>query len=857
MVIISINYAIAKCTGHSQFAPIATWVFNIAVLFANDWFSGYHYSALHPALKFMDDLSGLHPRWYINFNISMLRLIAFNMDYYWAYRRTGTQDRGADLNYKERTSTYHPTEMYNYWNYVAFVLYPPLYLAGPIMSFNDFLWQLRRPTHIPLRGVLNYLFRFVVCILTLEFVLHFMYVIAIKDRQAWQGDSAADIGFIGFWNLVIIWLKLLVPWRFFRLWALADGIDPPENMIRCVANNYSVFGFWRSWHRSYNLWIVRYIYVPLGGTQNVLFTTILIFTFVALWHDLSFKLLAWGWLISLFFIPELSARYLLPQSKYGDKWWYRHVCAIGAVGNMLMLVSANLVGFAVGTEGMSFMLSRMFSDWDGIRFIPILYETLYKTMADIHALDIKGDIVIPSSPGFEQAIARKSGTSVLRAGYVITPATVADIPPAIEFALSRLPPLEIAVKGGGCHSSTNSSTQGGLVIDLSKLKAVEVKDDKEWGKVVAVQGGCIWRDVYEKLKPLDLIVVGGNVSFVGVGGFTTGGGYSSLSAELGLAIDNLVEAEVVLADGSVVRCSEKQEPDLFWAIRGGGNQFGIVTEFVFKAHPARGPAITGTLVYPATDQQGQLAPAALDNVLKALHEFLPTQGTNSWLNLVFGRAPTSPYLPAVMIFPYIDGKDGTTALAEKALKPLLDAMPPYIPAQLETKATFYDVSRAPEVFLDHAPPRYAVGAASFGDLNDMIVREVFNEWVKYSDQEETRGTMVMFEFGKKGKIDSVAPTATAFPLREPHYYSVITARHGRHTNPEHDRSARDWVSSVCGIIKKHNQEKLCTPANFALGPEYESQEEVYGVNLTRLRKLKAKYDPKKVWRRGWIIEPEA
>ena len=113
----------------------------------------------------------------------------------------------------------------------------------------------------------------------MEFVLHFMYVVAIKDTNAWAGDTAAELSMIGFWNLIIVWLKvrphsvpyfnyvpidtvqLLIPWRFFRLWALADGIDAPENMVRCMANNYSTMGFWRSWHRSYNLWIVRCVYM--------------------------------------------------------------------------------------------------------------------------------------------------------------------------------------------------------------------------------------------------------------------------------------------------------------------------------------------------------------------------------------------------------------------------------------------------------------------------------------------------------------------------------------------------------------------------------------------------------------------
>jgi len=114
--------------------------------------------------------------------------------------------------------------------------------------------------------------------------------------------------------LIGCWEQLLLPWRFFRLWALMDGMDPPENMVRCMANNYSPLGFWRSWHRSYNLWIVRYLYVPLGGTHRLAATSILIFTFVALWHDLSPRLLAWGWLAALFILPEVMARKVLPPS---------------------------------------------------------------------------------------------------------------------------------------------------------------------------------------------------------------------------------------------------------------------------------------------------------------------------------------------------------------------------------------------------------------------------------------------------------------------------------------------------------------------------------------------------------------
>jgi len=359
------------------------------VLFLNERYRGYRFGDVIPALGYLDTIQGAYPRWHVSFNITMLRLVSFSMDYYWACQPQTPEDTGfAQLSEKRRQSVAHPESMYSYMNYIAYVLYPPLYIAGPIITFNDFMWQVsvlpsylavnemlksvlqqRRPTPISSRSTMKYLLRFIISFMTMEFILHFMYVVAIKDRKAWVGAGPAQISMIGFWNLIIVWLKLLIPWRFFRLWALMDGIDPPENMVRCMANNYSTLGFWRSWHRSYNLWVIRYIYIPLGGANNVVVNTVLVFSFVALWHDLTFRLLAWGWLVSLFIIPEWCAMYLLPASKFGERSWYRHVCALGAVLNIMMMMAANLVGFVVGVEGVSFFASQLFGTFEGVRFL--------------------------------------------------------------------------------------------------------------------------------------------------------------------------------------------------------------------------------------------------------------------------------------------------------------------------------------------------------------------------------------------------------------------------------------------------------------------------------------------------------
>ncbi|CEL55893.1 Glycerol uptake protein 1 OS=Saccharomyces cerevisiae (strain ATCC 204508 / S288c) GN=GUP1 PE=1 SV=1 [Rhizoctonia solani AG-1 IB] len=353
--------------------PALTWVFNGVVLFTSNWYEGFQFGSVHGALASLDGLPGFYPRWHISFNITMLRLLSFNMDYYWASKGTLSTEPSDNMTHKQRISISHPLESYSFTNFLVYALYPALYIAGPIIGFNDFMWQLRRPqrtngsNRIPFPTA--YALRFIACLLTLEIILHMMYVVAIKDARAWHGLSPLQLSMVGFWNLIVVWMKLLIPWRFFRLWALADGIDPPENMVRCMANNYSALGFWRSWHRSYNLWIIRYIYIPLGGSTNVLRNTLIVFSFVALWHDLSFKLLAWGWLVSLFVVPEVLARSIVSRSKFGDRVWYRHACALGGVGNVLLMMGANLVGFVIGLDGMRYFLSELIGSWQGIRFL--------------------------------------------------------------------------------------------------------------------------------------------------------------------------------------------------------------------------------------------------------------------------------------------------------------------------------------------------------------------------------------------------------------------------------------------------------------------------------------------------------
>ncbi|KOS21410.1 Glycerol uptake protein 1 [Escovopsis weberi] len=397
LTILYINFKFATSLPRSS-VPVVTWAFNICTLFANELCEGYRFVfiAWHSGFKYGTVLDwaiwidrngqGILSRWEILFNITILRLISFNMDYYWSIDKSNpnTLDKKglnpANLSERDRVAIPADVKDFSFRNYVGYALYAPLYIAGPILTFNDYISQAKhRAASIETARTARYAVRFLLVLLAMELVLHYDYVGAIsKAAPVWADYTAAQLSLLSFFNLHIIWLKLLLPWRLFRLWALVDGVDPPENMVRCVSNNYSTQLFWRAWHRSYNRWLIRYLYVPLGGSSfrswaaaaRSTLTYLLVFTFVALWHDIQLRLLIWGWLIVIFMVPEWTASYLFPRRRWeGRPTAYRMLCCVGAVGNVLMMISANLVGFAVGLDGLQSILSSILHDWSGFIFI--------------------------------------------------------------------------------------------------------------------------------------------------------------------------------------------------------------------------------------------------------------------------------------------------------------------------------------------------------------------------------------------------------------------------------------------------------------------------------------------------------
>ncbi|KAJ3018453.1 glycerol transporter [Thoreauomyces humboldtii] len=376
--ITGVNYIITKTIGHLKVGVAMTWIWSLGILYVNSVYDGYKFGHMHSGLAYLDALKGINMRWWITFNFSTLRMISFSMDYYWA---CGTPNKARQE--VRLTAKPHPLPVYSLLSYACYLTYVPLYLAGPIITFNDFTAQFRHaPREVTVRSTVMYAIRWVSSLLVMEYLLHTVYVVAIKDTRAWEGYSPFQMSMVGYFNLTLIWLKLLIIWRFFRLWALSDRVTACENMTRCMSNNYSAIDFWRAWHRSYNRWLVRYLYVPLGGAKYYALNIWPTFTFVAVWHDISLRLLTWGWMIAAFILPEVLLVKVFGNERWRRKIGYtthRHLAATAGVANILMMMTANLVGFVVGLDGVKIMLAQTFNR-NGLLFMLGNFVCIFSTV---------------------------------------------------------------------------------------------------------------------------------------------------------------------------------------------------------------------------------------------------------------------------------------------------------------------------------------------------------------------------------------------------------------------------------------------------------------------------------------------
>jgi protein-cysteine N-palmitoyltransferase HHAT len=385
ITIVLFNYLIGKTSRSSIFNPILTWMFAILVLISNEYYQGYPFSRCFPLWSFLDNYRGLthDPSWHVFFPITLLRAISFNIDYHWSFRRREYQEtlekhRKTCLECDEvrqilceKMLIEQPRnfEEYSLLHYLVYLFYIPLYFAGPIMNFNGFMGQYEKrilSLDRDWKSTSMYALRLANALLIMEVMNHFFYTNAISKQHLWSHLSPIELMVLSYLLLKHVWLKLLIIWRFFRFFALMDGLKPPENMDRCMSNHYSGLEFWKSWHRSFNRWLVRYLYIPLGGAKWRAINMWIVFTFVALWHNATLNLLIWGWLICLIALPEIVCRFLFLRPPFTDWLYFRHLCALAAAFNIFAMMAANLTGFAFGIEGLSYFLNRLTTSTSGL-----------------------------------------------------------------------------------------------------------------------------------------------------------------------------------------------------------------------------------------------------------------------------------------------------------------------------------------------------------------------------------------------------------------------------------------------------------------------------------------------------------
>lgn len=421
-------------------------------------------------------------------------------------------------------------------------------------------------------------------------------------------------------------------------------------------------------------------------------------------------------------------------------------------------------------------------------------------------------------------------------GFAVQCSGTADVVDTVNFARNN--GLLATVRGGGHSIAGLSSADGEMLIDLSPMRGVQIDPGR---KLAYVQGGALWGDVDREAQAFGLVTPGGVVSDTGVGGLTLGGGYGWVRRKYGLSCDNVVEAQVVCADGQVRTASADSNPDLYWAIRGGGGNFGVVTSFTFRLHP-HGPIVAfAGVMYPAEDV-AVVARGWRDYVLGA-----PPEVTSITVTFTF---PADPHMPevvhnrpvtivgAVYVGEVEEGMRVLQPLRELAT-PLLDISQPmpftvvqsaFDPLFVRNTLRSYWKSQYLAELSDDAIDVFAAAA-----LNRPAPLTITNIW----------------HMG--GAIADVGPEETAFAERSAPFMISVD---GNWTDPDMDADGLAWVRSTWAEIGKFGTGAVYLNFTGLAGEEAGTGvDTAFGRNLRRLAEIKTTYDPTNFFRRNHNIAP--
>ncbi len=447
----------------------------------------------------------------------------------------------------------------------------------------------------------------------------------------------------------------------------------------------------------------------------------------------------------------------------------------------------------------------------------------------------QGELILPGDPQYDTARTVFNAAIDRRPALIARCAGPRDVIQAIEFA--REENLPLAVRGTGHNVAGYAVCDDGLVIDLSTMKAVEVDVGS---RTVHAEGGCTWGEVNDALQPYGLAATGGFVSITGVSGLTLGGGLGWLVRKHGLALDNLLSAQVVLADGRVVTASADENEDLFWAIRGGGGNFGVVTSFVFQAHPV-GTVLAGIVLHPAA-----AAPGAIRR-WRDLEAGAPDESTQGALLFHFPDDASAPEplrgtavvgLGGVFAGPLEDGEKLLGPLREYGA-PLADTFQP-MP---------YNTAQRMADFLWPPGLQNYWKSSYLKTLSDAAIDVV----VDFFSRVPSKRTVIVLEHNGDSAWDRVPDSATAFGRRAWPYNFLVTSAW---SDPEDAERNISWTRALFAAMRPYAAPGAYV--NYLGGDEgAEGLEAAYGAKLARLAALKAKFDPGNLFHMNPNIVPSA
>jgi FAD/FMN-containing dehydrogenase len=448
---------------------------------------------------------------------------------------------------------------------------------------------------------------------------------------------------------------------------------------------------------------------------------------------------------------------------------------------------------------------------------------------------LRGTLIARNHPDYDEARKLYNGMIDKRPLMIARCADVADVIAAVNFARDNS--LLLAIRGGGHNGPGLGSCDDGLVIDLSEMKGVRVDPAT---RTVRVGPGCTSGDVDHATHAFGLAVPFGIVSTTGVAGLTLGGGSGYLTRKYGLTIDNLIEADVVLADGTFVTANKAENPDLFWALRGGGGNFGVVTSFLFQAHPVD-MVFAGPIFWDAKHAK---------EIMRAYRDFLPNAPEELGAFVGLKTVPSMDPFPreawGKRACAIISSFNGSEADAKKALAPLLDKLPPPF-------FNWMGVMPFPAMqgLFD---PFFPKGLQWYwkGDFVKSLPDEAIDAHIAQAAAAPSE-LCLMHLYPIDGAVRRVGKDETAWSARDASWNMVIAAVD---PNPQQAGPLTRWGKAYWEAVHPYNLPGGYV--NFMMDDDGEARvKATYGDNYARLATVKKKYDPANLFRVNQNIRPAA